>query len=1508
MKNSSAERSSFKTICNSLPLVSKRANNKQRFWKVKVSDSSNNYDSSSKPHAYDFLSKILLNADGEYNIINANGEYKQHLVSRLLSGNRIKHSTLLINDIVPFICNHSKFTVSEAAKRVQEYLTRQGISPITKDSEIFNAFLQHEELNFDRELNKDIIALVRNIAKSEPDRAYKALVVMMIVYLFPCDYGNHEISDRDKLQISDNLRTVINLFYNEFNFLLSSAETAKEADDILTITLQLKATAQKQLEAMRERAGRFISRALWDKYPVIELPTLRCTVGGKDDENAQLSELVKKYEENLLVTGGGGCGKTYTLINLCESLLEENGTIPFYIPLNSITVSIKEYIYERMTEYSGFTKAECEQRFNIWRREANGVQLLLLLDGFNEISSADLQSSFAAQIIDLISEKIRVVVTSRYDMSPSFVRGSGSAVVKGFKSFRVNSLQQTVVENYIREFFANDDIAEKAICDAYLPNGRLNELFQSPMGLIMYCYMKAALNVEEAFASDSIVKLPHRECVKTGELIDNFLHCIMGCYNKDKYISRYSGFLAFLGYRMNCDGVFQFEHTPIIKYAESYFKSSDEITEFMRNPFVNDVLRINKQELAFEVVEYSVEFVHQNYRDFFAASHLYGRLINNKIGEINECFGEFIPAEALTLLGDISGEYKCADGGASRIQNTLSNKDLKLTPAVVAQLIRTAAIARSNDLSAMDFSGVDLTATRLNKIKLYKNVDHKAKFDRNTKVSKTTFAPLGHEGAVNCMLYIKERYILSFSKNGIFCFDMKQHRHYKVAPYPSHAIRAAYHDEKTSSIITGDEKSDYIMWRYDIRWDDERFALQQLENREFSYNAAAEDVDGTAFGEPLGEEYFFALHSEINDIVSLNGNHIIIGFNNGYFFFDHLYDWQSENSGMRIYHARKLFNELGICRLSVGNNEVYASCGKTIGRFKLDDNSKLTAKGTETIADDIFQFTDKEILDIAVFNEYLLINTAFESKANKKSSVYAVPISAFDDINSFAEKMQIVYQREYSTSSKGFKGWVNFSEQFENVIYLTANIEDAPEDAGLLRISAQNNEGEIKFIASECYATRHTMKVNCALPFTYSNKHYIATGSNDRSIQILQADGGEITMLYHLLGHDNGVHTLDIVNDNKIITADYSGEVCAWEKRNSLWKCTHCLSLHSGWVWQTKHISYKDSGYIISCSYDNTITVVNDTTEELICRITEPTGRVLTFGMLNDTLLLIGYLNGTENVLQKIQIDYENKTYQAGKINLAYKGDNLRYIAPSKEGLLLCFNNGNSGIVREVKRSGNKNLNIIKIINGPEYSDKEGNINLRCADEIIHKDYTIIAVGGDKHNAYKMSRAYINITVIDKYHQKRQLELTEVYFGENCSALKLISFDDELYLCIGNYNEKVYIFRLDICDGDISCKPIAERRIFSKVLDIKYLNKVIYASALNGKVLAISLDKVLADKDAMKEYSTVRYGYSHYYDQSSVNISNMIAYFTAFQAIPTAILIYLRCRMIGAMTRILWKN
>lgn len=133
---------------------------------------------------------------------------------------------------------------------------------------------------------------------------------------------------------------------------------------------------------------------------------------------------------NIMLTGTGGAGKTFLLLDLGESLLRENSSlIPIYIPLNLLNYNtigkqespILHHFYQILSEEK---QLPYEQFLSMLQAESD-VFLFFLLDGYNEISSETAKNQLLLEIKEMKRKypAIRFLITSRNNLADCFSTG-----------------------------------------------------------------------------------------------------------------------------------------------------------------------------------------------------------------------------------------------------------------------------------------------------------------------------------------------------------------------------------------------------------------------------------------------------------------------------------------------------------------------------------------------------------------------------------------------------------------------------------------------------------------------------------------------------------------------------------------------------------------------------------------------------------------------------------------------------------------------------------------------------------------------------------------------------------------------------------------------------------------------------------------------------------------------------------------------------------------------------
>lgn len=486
-------------------------------------------------------------------------------------------------------------------------------------------------------------------------------------------------------------------------------------------------TMANKLCSIARDTGRLISINKTEAEEFIELPDLEYEVVVHNNNNTtKLSDLINNMHSdnlNVLITGLGRCGKSFSLISVATQILKpymnaisnnidnKVGAIPVYIPLNSLLSNasgIEDYIIKQLADCQFVSYKTAESKLLEWKKSLadnkNSQYILLMLDGWNEIVSKDDQTKILSEIQQLQYDKAyRMIITSRYNLSNTFSSSMGTVTTK-FASFKMNDLEDNVIISHVKKCLTKKGKNENEL-DIIIKNelkdkkDKIKDIYRKPMGLVMFCAIhthKNLGNTEDFFPQVNTL----------GELLHNFMFCIKNAYNSND-IKIYEKFLCYLGYQMNIEGVFTVTRSDFEKYSTDFnSKYNYENIDIHNGRLINDVTKC--QDIGIS----QISFNHQNYRDYFAASFLKEIIFSGDINEINTKIGidKKIPHEVLTILSELIGEYKYVDvqgntndKGIQGILNTIGNQ---LENSAVALLIKVAVIGRNSDLSMFTFKNL----------------------------------------------------------------------------------------------------------------------------------------------------------------------------------------------------------------------------------------------------------------------------------------------------------------------------------------------------------------------------------------------------------------------------------------------------------------------------------------------------------------------------------------------------------------------------------------------------------------------------------------------------------------------------------------------------------------------------------------------------------------------------------------------------------------------------------
>lgn len=488
--------------------------------------------------------------------------------------------------------------------------------------------------------------------------------------------------------------------------------------------------------------------------------------------------LVKKFIEveasenkikNIFLFAGGGYGKTTAMCCLFKYLLNKasNGEkfVPIYIDVKKLnfneTNPIISYIHSK---YSGGDTHESDVK-NLFSDQApefsKKYTYYILIDGLNETNDGN-----KSNLIDIISvmaeiSNVRFVVSSR--IKETFDKAL-------FCVFELQKLNEEQIKDYLDKNFGkkyNEQTEVKRI------NKSLIEILQIPM------FMKT-------FSKTYDKRSPYpdiydEKTVRKADILDSYVQKILinlkertNSYDNnilEFVINFYLPALAFQMVKLN--GFFipneNFENINIVLNKDyfSRFFDPDEI-EIISDVFDSKSykpLTIGIKQFAVLIKSNGYSFVHQIWRDFFAAKHIINCMNAEKLDELEISVDENIRQFVGELMRECDFEEKdnLETWSESPIEHFLQkhnmNSEKPISPMTTRNLIEIMKTCRNNNITA-NYSCLDLRLSSFIQCNIQQGLFSGA------SIIASNFMPYGHKNIVTTVaLYSNGNKLASSSRD-----------------------------------------------------------------------------------------------------------------------------------------------------------------------------------------------------------------------------------------------------------------------------------------------------------------------------------------------------------------------------------------------------------------------------------------------------------------------------------------------------------------------------------------------------------------------------------------------------------------------------------------------------------------------------------------------------------------------------------------------------------------------
>ncbi|WP_339881144.1 caspase family protein [uncultured Algoriphagus sp.] len=599
--------------------------------------------------------------------------------------------------------------------------------------------------------------------------------------------------------------------------------------------------------------------------PESTIPIVQNVEVSIDQEKLKLTDaletLWKRKQRQAVILGSGGAGKTVSLLNIWEELLDNaSGPIPIYIPLNAYNIADdvekKNFIFHYIAKhYLGEPEATAESINRLWNyfklesKTYKAPSLVLLLDGYNEITSNE-KSKLDEELWQLyaMSMQVQWIVTSRFVEIKNFEWARQSTVLE------LQSLSRATIENYLNHSVVN-----------FPETNEMWELLENPMALTCYVGTESAL-LEFKDDIEFIFYKPKR----FAELLWNFQEVQLAQakkrksseldYTFSKLLLKY--FLPYIAWRMEKYGhyflpikeldnsdfhlgklVEDWIGTAITKGFINEFpsivKMKDELQLESRDGFSSLVRKVKIQETLLYHLKAMVRegdelgFIHQNFRDFYAASHLLNCIKVSLAVERRpiEWQERAFPIYLRKMIGELEGEYlfdpylmletKSIDPPKRIKENWLTKLTVQcrgpadMTADFTVWNLVTILHETRGTLAGADLSSLDLRRLQFNQIQfsIFTGREYLTPKFEKSKINGSQFFLHGHSESISNVKYgNNDQFFISYSNYDVREWLVETGELTKVISHEKNKIIYAGYEENGRKIVTVSESLDLVEW------------------------------------------------------------------------------------------------------------------------------------------------------------------------------------------------------------------------------------------------------------------------------------------------------------------------------------------------------------------------------------------------------------------------------------------------------------------------------------------------------------------------------------------------------------------------------------------------------------------------------------------------------------------------------------------------------------------------
>jgi len=876
--------------------------------------------------------------------------------------------------------------------------------------------------------------------------------------------------------------------------------------------------------------------------------TLVLEARNSNDELKTVKEIVaeswKKGDKNhLMIEGEGGIGKTVTLLSIPDKFT------PFpvpaiYIPLHELPQGddpIERYIKKRVLSNKEDLYG---QLFDLLEKPWDkGPQLLLLLDGFNEIAAENRQT--ISEDIKYWSEfqGIQIVTSSRYDIHTYVALSYDYSVIK------LQPLSNTTVDAYLKSMKVR------------IPtDSAVKELITIPLLLTLYVKTELILEQRETDSAE------FKKVKNAGTIVWNYLQCELWSFGKEDEEAKNAiiamEFVApYMAWQMQQNSSFFLNQEQFNKYLENaykllgnHFNKPVDFRFHIQNalqkadgiPSLKLIRNLLEKQLCLFVKNgNSYKLMHQQFRDALAAMHLINSIYLNGDSRPME-WNSTVDYYVMQYVADLIDEKE-----ANRLweQNRTS---AQLEPATRNQLELQRRL-HDCDFSTLNFNGLDLSTFSLYPYRV-SNTMLKLPTDadamKGVKISEKAFSPEGHSDDVYAVAVTSDgkRIVSGSWDNTIRIWDLDSGSCLKTLKGHTGSVKSVALTSDGKRIVSGSDDNTIRIWGVETGT-----CLKTLKGHRYSVSAVVVTSDGKRIVSGSDDKTIRVWDMETGACqktleghttfvkavaVTTDGKRIVSG---------------SDDKTIRVWDM-----ETGACQ-------------KTLEGHKGSVNAVVVTLDSKRIV------SGSNDLTIRIWD--LEMGVCLKSLEGHESWVRAVAVTSDGKriVSGSWDNTIRVWDLETSACLKTLKG----HSDGVNAVAL------ASDGKRIVSGSCDHTIRVWDMVTGACIETqegRHWCSV-LAVALTSDGKR-IVSGLSDKTIRVWDLDTGACQKT--LEGHTDSVNAVAVTSDGKrIVSGSWDNTIRVWDLDTGV--CQKTLEGHEFWVSAVALTS--DSKRIVSGSWDNTIRI-----------------------------------------------------------------------------------------------------------------------------------------------------------------------------------------------------------------------------------------------------------------------------------------------------------------------------